>query len=145
MVCSCFRETFSGETLQGRRVYMARGRAYTFSERGGGGLRFGGCDSSGQWLYIPKTRVYIFCVSLFSASFVASSSSTSQDFTISVSRRLLLKITTCNCEASKICVVCNKSVGDGLDEWGDPSLLCMRDSNAGHQRQRYFHFQAQLR
>ena len=45
---------------------------------GGGGLRFGGCDSSGQWLYIPKTRVYIyiFCVSLFSASFVASSSST---------------------------------------------------------------------
>ena len=39
---------------------MARGRAYAFSERGGGGLRFGGCDSSGQWLYIPKTRVYIY-------------------------------------------------------------------------------------
>ena len=54
-------------------------------------------------------------------------------FTISVSRRLLLKITTCNCEASKICIVCNKSVGCGVDEWGDHSLLCMKDSNAGRR------------
>ena len=54
-------------------------------------------------------------------------------FTITVARRLLLKITTCNCEASKICVVCNKEVGGNVDEWGDHSLLCMRDSNAGRR------------
>jgi len=29
--------------------------------------------------------------------------------------------------------VSNKSVGCGVDEWGDHSLLCMKDSNAGRR------------
>ena len=48
-----------------------RGGGYIWREGGliplvnvGGGLRFGGCDSSGQWLYIPKTRVCV-CVYFF--------------------------------------------------------------------------------
>ena len=44
---------------------------------------------------------------------------------IAISRRLLLPITTCNCETRR-CPVCHKNNPDPL---GDHSLICNRDGN----------------
>ena len=52
---------------------------------------------------------------------------------IGISRRLLLPITTCNCETRR-CPVCHK---DKPDPFGDHSIICQRDGNPA--RTRYIH------